>query len=1286
MMNRVQGFNIEDLAPGRPAFELSRALPQKAANPVSGNVTQPAMECADHDEMRDHGEWRPYLLQRRTFHAFIATFLLLGIGLETIFVISERHQGLKTASANGTLLYIWTYGPTPLLILITGVWSYIDFLAKVSSPWIRLRATKAGLDVQESLTLDYLSSLWIRAPFQAMRNRDRLVAGTTVVSLFLKIMTIFSSSMIRVKSMEVTTAVELRTSFLDDPSRLANPKVLSLFNTIGIREYRMNYPRGIAQDFVYQLVEPDPDSVLEMHAQIEGMTSNLECQAADLSGFHPDSMIRQSNLSGVFNLGLSFRASNCYIKIPSQAFSFRVPMEAASPQEILPYVLSRVRVVARVLTGRCESYPSDNNKKADQATHQVYADYQRLVWVVLEIDIIYSYSPESNDTTIVLRKSQQIVCRPSYAVFDLQVHRGRGTGSQENAFLSTQSQMRRLGRLHAWDICRAFRDVHPQITDETSPFESPSITRVSGLSGFDDIDLDVDGVSLFNLGLGQEAFPKSSWIFNYTTLASSLQDYYRLHTTFLIHSTLIESTQTPSAAIAYVKVDRIIVRRLSSQIIAGLCFASAITLALSKSAIPNKFSLRGDPRTILGVKNLSTGLGDGFQNDPKDSVSSTSEERIHETKAGSLESKLLAQLPARSTSKPCHTYQPFTLQWYLRIPAYLVALSFIVILELLLQISTRNQGIGPAIQAQEYLNYLWTLLPVFATSLLNIFFASLDLDIRTLTPYYGMLERPASKRSSTNLNLRGLLGIHALIKELKIRNSASAASTIAALLASLLALASPTLFFEADKPTVLKKQLRLVGSFSSAIYRDTDYGNWHSEKSWIGYDELGIVMTLMLQSNLSSPHLSYNELVYPTLALEGLNADEKQLNQSELEIAAVIPVLAVVFECHLYRQNEIAIDVLVADTIRVNVSGEYCSNNNITPPELAATALFAIGDADTSVNVFAGAAGPAETSNIQVRACSNFFYVWGTYTRPTTGGSPSMSVSALRCNNSIDVVEAETTFLGTELAIHPDLPPRIREESRRMMIPPLRASSPKFPPEVYPKYMSLPAAQPGLCFDQFFNYLRLSQPTLPISVFSDPSQTSEVIGAIRRQHIMFMSQTINIKARISRDGPGERAQHDRGIFYAMGLGKLNFTTYEATVKITSSRLDTWKESGRVFQNETATRVIQVLLGAILFFSLVNWALMPRTAFLPRPPTSIANVLALLVDGNIFHLSELESKKVPESPDDQNESKIQATNHDSLYRLGTGSFKCPDGKFPGSEDGDEGRFAIWVVDGADIKAA
>lgn len=42
------------------------------------------------------------------------------------------------------------------------------------------------------------------------------------------------------------------------------------------------------------------------------------------------------------------------------------------------------------------------------------------------------------------------------------------------------------------------------------------------------------------------------------------------------------------------------------------------------------------------------------------------------------------------------------------------------------------------------------------------------------------------------------------------------------------------------------------------------------------------------------------------------------------------------------------------------------------------------------------------------------------------------------------------------------------------------------------------------------------------------------------------------------------------------------------------------------------------------------------------------------------------------------------NYDSLYRLGMGSFKCLDGKFFGSEDGDEGWFVIWVVDGVDIK--
>src|SRR5690349_19272415 len=41
--------------------------------------------------------WRPFFLQRRALYAFMATFILMGIAIEALFIISEKRQGLATA-------------------------------------------------------------------------------------------------------------------------------------------------------------------------------------------------------------------------------------------------------------------------------------------------------------------------------------------------------------------------------------------------------------------------------------------------------------------------------------------------------------------------------------------------------------------------------------------------------------------------------------------------------------------------------------------------------------------------------------------------------------------------------------------------------------------------------------------------------------------------------------------------------------------------------------------------------------------------------------------------------------------------------------------------------------------------------------------------------------------------------------------------------------------------------------------------------------------------------------
>lgn len=49
----------------------------------------------------------------------------------------------------------------------------------------------------------------------------------------------------------------------------------------------------------------------------------------------------------------------------------------------------------------------------------------------------------------------------------------------------------------------------------------------------------------------------------------------------------------------------------------------------------------------------------------------------------------------------------------------------------------------------------------------------------------------------------------------------------------------------------------------------------------------------------------------------------------------------------------------------------------------------------------------------------------------------------------------------------------------------------------------------------------------------------------------------------------------------------------------------------------STRFLEALLTVALVCAVGFWIFMPRTALLPRSPRTIASVLALLADGNIF---------------------------------------------------------------------
>lgn len=225
--------------------------------------------------------WRPWSLQRRTIYLFMVVFEILAIALETIFFVSEKNQGLATVFSGVALHYSWTYGTPAVFSAMSAVWMCIDYSAKASAPWIRIRNAKNKRDTENALLLDYL------VPFHATKNRDFLVAATTLVSLILTAMSVFAPSLIRLAPVDVSVPVQPLSKFVDDPTRLDVDEFgrLSLYNMIGLKQFNLTNQPGISDSFVYQSFDTSPDLGSELNVTVDALSVELYCEPASLNGF-----------------------------------------------------------------------------------------------------------------------------------------------------------------------------------------------------------------------------------------------------------------------------------------------------------------------------------------------------------------------------------------------------------------------------------------------------------------------------------------------------------------------------------------------------------------------------------------------------------------------------------------------------------------------------------------------------------------------------------------------------------------------------------------------------------------------------------------------------------------------------------------------------------------------------------------------------------------------------------------------------------------------------------------
>lgn len=561
-------------------------------------------------------------------------------------------------------------------------------------------------------------------------------------------------------------------------------------------------------------------------------------------------------------------------------------------------------------------------------------------------------------------------------------------------------------------------------------------------------------------------------------------------------------------------------------------------------------------------------------------------------------------------------FKPMTLRSSVRLTSATILLAIIVSLEITLRLSRRHQGLGDVPLNSEVISYLWTALPGLIFTLISMYCSSEDFDTRSLVPFLH-LARGSKFQSSVSLDLVNKHTFFLFFEETKTKSFQALASTLAVTLTSFLTIFSTGLFTS----TVVTKDVPTELRVTRPIWYNTKDAT--AEFGW--FDHSLESAALILANNLSYPSFTYEDLILPTLEVDenflSAHSNTSAINFNTTLLAAR-PAFA---QCRIFNSSQIRISNLTSSSqisttnvtdssglsFTLNIDSEEC-RTHLDAPNLWIRpgfpgAYFGVGGGSVAVGNLDWSLG-----------CSQRLWAWGRWSSSVVrqGDPPRvLSVSALACNESVETVEVDAVLFGPHLSINPDQPP-IPHQSAVSSVEPqgwFMAENEDSPgdDEISSGLPYMPTNTTDRSFGAFFGLLTTSRYAIPVDMLGNQAHASAVAEAIKFHHRIIAAQRIANLYRVPED-----VRIRRNGTYETVPGTNDTSSYNATSSVPSER-------PRVIQNEFSTRVLQGLLVGALICSLLNWYfihLAGGCGVVPRSPNTIANVAALLADGNLIQLS------------------------------------------------------------------
>jgi len=1033
---------------------------QDRTNPSRRKITKRAGTPKTRREDKPTIPWKPTYLRTFVLDGFIALFGILAALLEVMFAISVRNQGLTSISATSTtsiFRFVWAYGPTAILTLVSAIWARVDYEVKLSAPWLKgwnAEENMSSYSQQHWLLLDYITMFPLAVPWKAFKNRDYLVLGSTVISQLLAALIVLSTGLFSLSLIELHHAsfpVVLENRFVDDPKRLEySPNLAGAVMDAISGSLSTSSPIGISDKYAYQTLRIPPSPVIpgNIYTSVYGMSVGLDCQEANLTYIRI--LISEDAADVAFRV-TSLNTSTRSCETGRLAVdNFGQANGEFTTEHGVGFTTGENILITGVWRGFCEN-KSDNMDNGRVII--VFAELLRSQFFnhgINENPWEKKVIDSSNSTVLV--QSVAVACVPTYDFRRVKITMDSEV-VQSIEPQDLHDDTAGLVQVHPWHILEGvFRTYHAgrDITYRRN---------VTLLHKVQVIRVEEWGPSSVMLKFNQNAFRDSVSVFNHSAIQTTITRFYQQLGAVIIQQSLLEPALEQSTATAVWKEDRLVVQRLSCHWMTGAFLLSSCILFLMRLKIPTAESVgSATPGSVMGTTILARrfllclgldyprGSGGADQAALQQSLQAHClrhgvlyERRPTEETADSVRpQRSSAENITRESSKPSsgEWIRPWTLRFLSQLLVNISVLACIIILEITHHKSTQNQWLVNELVNESYLEYTWKTLPAIFLVLLGVFFSSVDFETRIRAPYKALSTGRKYPRSAKWLYVDLVRPLMPRVFELEVRLRAWAAlaTTLAALFSTTFPVFYGSVFLLISISTTVPVQLRCVGTFFQNTTKTQPWSFNNREEA-----ESNLISSLILGGNLSYPDWTYEDLVLPKMVLGDfdfkrlVNKSSQPANNgtgnafSPISFDSMIPALRTRLSCQLYDQAEISHNItyeafspqnsnVTVARIEFNITRRDCENS--ADGEVN-NATLSIRINDTSSRGYFGACTESVVADLTDYGCKKpsppyLLYIWGYFS--TLTNPPSVTLSAMSCEERMESVDVAALFI---LAGHP---------------------------------------------------------------------------------------------------------------------------------------------------------------------------------------------------------------------------------------------------------------------------